>query len=934
MVQVRSLAALFMCATSSVAFAGEAPLYKPAPSWVTPIALPGASTKTDGGAPTVLLDIQQRIEGDQISIYFDTVSRIASPELLGQMANITIPWAPDKGDLTIHELSILRGSETIDLLAKGQRFTVLRREQSLEQRELTGVLSATLAVEGLQVGDLLRLRASTTSRDRALGGNVQSVTRLPAAPFRIGQGQIRISWQVKAAPAWKLLASDVVAKPVHKGDFAELSFTLPIAKQPEMPADAPQRYKHPPLVELSTFARWADVSKTFAPLYTTDGTIAPSGPLADEVAKIVAAEPTPIGRAQRALQLVQDKIRYLAIGMDGGNYVPQQPARTFDLRYGDCKAKTLLLLALLHAMNIEAEPVLANTELGDLVTERLPSAMAFNHVLVRATIGGETIWLDGTGNGTRLADIHDTPPWRTVLPVRASGSELMAVTTHTNMRPIIDLTVEADESVSTDLPSVFDVKAVVRGGLAAQIMLANAQFGDKERRQAVSIFFRDFLGEPQFSTASVTANADDGTVTLTGRGVTSTRWYNDNRQRKRKLGSVFYRVGFVPDRSRSTWTAIPVAANSLSGTRFRLKLRLPDNGQGFTIDGEQNVKAIIAGYSIDRSVTLANGVVELDERMEGAGVEVEAARVPAERDAFATAIARLPILIAPAGTLRRWDIEGNGNKNATQIAVADTILTQVIANDPVEMTGYQGRASFRAGIGDRKGALADLTQAIKIQPSVDLYLRRARLAYELGQIDASLADAQAARALDPGSSDAIGRSAWYLAEKGELARGISLIDERIALGGTTKSDYQRSKANLMGEFGDAVAALALLDALIAEKPGTPSLLNSRCWIKGTRNVMLDTALKDCTSALELSENTAPILDSRAMIWFRMGRYDDALRDIETVLASSPNIAQSRFLRGIILARMGQRDNAAKELAIALRLDASIGRTNARYGIQP
>ena len=284
--------------------------------------------------------------------------------------------------------------------------------------------------------------------------------------------------------------------------------------------------------------------------------------------------------------------------------------------------------------------------------------------------------------------------------------------------------------------------------------------------------------------------------------------------------------------------------------------------------------------------------------------------------------------------MRRWDIEGNGNKNATQIAITDAIFNQVIANDPVEMIGYQNRASFRAGIGDRKGALADLTQAIKIQPSVDLYLRRARLAYELGQIDASLADAQAARALDPGSSDAIGRSAWYLAEKGELARGISLFDERIALGGTTKSDYQRSKANLMGEFGDAVAALALLDALIADKPGTPSLLNSRCWIKGTRNIMLDTALKDCTSALELSQNTVPILDSRAMIWFRMGRYDDALRDIDTVLASSPDIAQSRFLRGIILARMGQTDNAAKELAIARRLDASIGSTNARYGIQP
>lgn len=389
MIRFESFIALLLCATSSIAMAGETPLYQPVPAWVKPAVLPRPSAQADGTSPIVLLDLQQRVEGGQMSVYVDTVSRIASPELLGQMANITIPWVPDKGDLIVHELSILRASETIDLLAKGQRFTVLRREQALEQRELTGILSATLAVEGLQVGDLLRLRATTTARDRALGGNVQSAMPLPAAPLRIGQGQVRISWPVKAPPAWKLLASDVVAKPVRVGDYAELSFALPITKQPEMPADAPPRYKRPPLVELSTFQSWTNVSKTFAPLYSTSGTVAPAGPLADEVARIVAAEPSPLGRAQRALQLVQDKVRYLAIGMDGGNYVPQSPARTYELRYGDCKAKTLLLLALLHEMKIEAEPVLAHIGLGDLVRDRLPSAMAFNHILVRASIGGE-----------------------------------------------------------------------------------------------------------------------------------------------------------------------------------------------------------------------------------------------------------------------------------------------------------------------------------------------------------------------------------------------------------------------------------------------------------------------------------------------------------------------------------------------------------------
>ena len=98
--------------------------------------------------------------------------------------------------------------------------------------------------------------------------------------------------------------------------------------------------------------------------------------------------------------------------------------------------------------------------------------------------------------------------------------------------------------------------------------------------------------------------------------------------------------------------------------------------------------------------------------------------------------------------------------------------------------------------------------------------------------------------------------------------------------------------------------------------------------------MLDTALKDCTSAIELSENTIPILDSRALIWFRMGRFEEALRDLDSVLASAPGIAQSRYLRGVVLTRMGRNDDAVKELVVARRIDASIDRTNARYGIKP
>ena len=892
-------------------------------------------TKTGNDTPVIVIfDMQQRIENGRLWSYIDQATRIASPEMLAQATTLAFPWAPDKGDLVIHELSIQRGAERIDVLAKGQKFTVLRREQSLEQRELTGVLTATMAVEGLQVGDILRLRASTTNKDDALGGRVQDVVPVLAAPVPVAVAHVRISWPTDAAPRWKLHAEGIKAVTARSGAYTELTLNLPAPKQPEIPADAPTRFRHPAILEVATFADWADVSKTFAPLYATDGTIAPGSPLQAEVDAIMKADASTSGRAERALELVQNKVRYLAVGMNGGNYVPQKPARTWEVRYGDCKAKTVLLLALLHAMKIEAEPVLAHVGLGDFVADRLPSAAAFNHVFVKATIDGETIWLDGTRFGSRMADLHDTPGVGYVLPVRAAGATPLKIETHANARPLIDLTVDADESVSTDIPSAFEATAIVQGQPAAYLTLAKGQLGAKEQREAVAQFLQGFIGEGQFSDASITPDTVTGAVTLKARGVTTTVWTTDDRRRKRSITALLNRIAFDPDRSKAIWTAIPVVVNEPTGMRYHLRLRLPDGGRGFTIDGTPDSKERIAGYDVLRTAKLAGDAVMLDERIDSVGGEIAASRIPAERDALTTATARAPRIVAPTDTRRRWDLAPGELAGGTQIKAVEAVFAAAIASDPDEITGYSSRASLRSGIGDRRGAIADLTHAIAIAASVDLYLQRAEEYNALNDTAAALADAESARALDPSSDVAIDRVSNLRAERGDLPGAVALLDQRIALGGSMRNTYRETKAGVLAEYGNVTEAIALYDSLIAEKPGSPSLMNERCWAKGTRSVMLDTALKDCTSAIELSTDTGEALDSRAMVWFRMGKYDEAMADLDATLAATPGRAESRFMRSIVLTRLKRTAEASKELAVSRRIDPSVERHYARYGIKP
>ena len=46
---------------------------------------------------------------------------------------------------------------------------------------------------------------------------------------------------------------------------------------------------------------------------------------------------------------------------------------TWERRFGDCKGKTVLLLALLHELNIQAQPSLISTQSGDGMDARLPT---------------------------------------------------------------------------------------------------------------------------------------------------------------------------------------------------------------------------------------------------------------------------------------------------------------------------------------------------------------------------------------------------------------------------------------------------------------------------------------------------------------------------------------------------------------------------------
>lgn len=926
------LAVVLMASAVSVQ-ASETVRYAPAPDWVA--AAPAITAAQVGGdAPAIVLfDNQARLDGALATTYVDTATRAATPAMLAQMGNLSIPWMPDRGDLTIHRLEIVRDGKTIDLIAAGQKFTVLRREQQMEQNVLTGALTATLSVEGLQVGDVLRSSFSISQSDKALGARAMIVAMTPAAPFRAGFARSRLVWPRAQAAKWRGYAAGLATTERDVGDLHEVTVALPLPKAPDMPEDLPDRLRRLPIVEATNFADWADVSRTLAPLYATDGLIAPGSPLDREVAAIAAAESDPLRRAQRALELVQGKVRYLAVGMNGGALTPQPPARTWELRYGDCKAKTLLLLAMLHRLGVEAEPAVASVQMGAIVATRLPSAAAFDHILVRATIGGETLWLDGTGLGSRLEDIRDVPPLRHVLPLRTAGAVLEALPLRADARPDRIVEVKWDQRAGVEFPTLFDASIIIRGRMAEMFAGAASQADAEERRTTLQQIISAETGEGQFVAEDLRYDPATATATVTGRGVVTTPWQRENRRYRMNVDRVVSLLDFTPDRARQAWRDLPVSTGAPGGTMYRATWRLPDTGGAWELEGSRTLPATLAGRQMRRQVALDGGTFTIEERVDAIGAEVAPDALAAERARYAQALANLLRLKAPAALPNRAEQVLAGRKDG-RFKPLEEAFAAVIARDPKEATGYSSRASFRAGLFDNSGAIADLSRAIELEDSVALRMQRAALYVEEERARDALADYRQARALEPDNDAVLLALAQATAHGGDRPAAYALLDERIARGDRERVDAVRTRAELMAEKagGEADKGVALLDAVIAERPGDSRLLNGRCWVKGIGNVALDTALKDCTRSIELSDSPAATLHSRAFVYYRMQRFEEALADLDAAADLMPRSADVLYLRALTRRHLGRTAEATADMTAATLFDRQIAATYARYGV--
>ena len=221
---------------------------------------------------------------------------------------------------------------------------------------LDGVLTAVLQAEGLAIGDTLHVVFSIRQRPGALPLRAEN---LYALPLRL-PGPPPARARVLACRYTDPVAGHGIARRAC-ARAADGTGQRVAARRHRGRRDAAAghgagcRFMIPSTLQVSGFRDWAEIGSQLTPHYTRAATLAPDSPLRAKIAEIAAASTDPRARAMAALRLVEDEVRYFAVTIGDGNYLPATADETWNRRYGDCKGKTVLLLALLRGLGIEAE---------------------------------------------------------------------------------------------------------------------------------------------------------------------------------------------------------------------------------------------------------------------------------------------------------------------------------------------------------------------------------------------------------------------------------------------------------------------------------------------------------------------------------------------------------------------------------------------------
>ncbi|MTJ34967.1 tetratricopeptide repeat-containing serine protease family protein, partial [Dolichospermum sp. UHCC 0260] len=198
--------------------------------------------------------------------------------------------------------------------------------------------------------------------------------------------------------------------------------------------------------------------------------------------------------------------------------------------------------------------------------------------------------------------------------------------------------------------------------------------------------------------------------------------------------------------------------------------------------------------------------------------------------------------------------------------------------------------------GDKQGAIADYTQAIKMNPNLaELYNNRGAARYDLGDRQGAIADLNQALNINPNFAEVYKNRGVARAKLGDRQGAIADYNQALSINPNFANAY-KNRGVARYELGDREGAIADYSQALNINPNFAEAYSNR---GVTRSDSGDRqgAIADYNQAISINPNFAEAYSNRGVTRAKLGNKEGAIADYNQALNINPNFAEAYYGRG-------------------------------------
>jgi hypothetical protein len=255
-----------------------------------------------------------------------------------------------------------------------------------------------------------------------------------------------------------------------------------------------------------TAKTWKDFGNWKCELIKGLDTLPPSEQM--KVHQITDTIKNPVDKIKALYHYLQDNTRYILVSLDKGGLIPYPASYVCDKKYGDCKALSIYMKALLKEIDIQSyyTTVYAGTK-PVTINPGFPSHQT-NHIILCVPYEKDTIWLECTSKITPFNYLGSFTQNRLALINRIDNSQLIK----TPKQNLSDVLVATKTHITLNgINGTFKTTARAKGQSFENYKYFESQYSEKEKQE--------FLEENDLTDYKITQlHRDSAFLTLTLNG--------------------------------------------------------------------------------------------------------------------------------------------------------------------------------------------------------------------------------------------------------------------------------------------------------------------------------------------------------------------------------------------------------------------------------